>query len=402
MTFPKRALRKEALASGKYSKAAWPTLAVLGSLVVVFANSFGIFRFGLYVLFGLLLILPFFNKFTTWKNPSINMPGLAFIYFSLISTAFHSATPTSVYNGTIAALSMAVLLSLVASAPKESDFRRFIRQMSIVARILLLFGLVLILSDLPFIWNTQTGFLFCLLVFILINEKIKPRKKMMYIVVWFVQSYLIDDRAYLIAGVVFGIAYLVLPVLSRRLWLGKTLLLVFLGLLILVPVFYVQLSTSVHRTYLDELALTYTGGRFFSGRDIIWNSLINDYLAGNILIGGGHDIGTSVLYGNTLSSHNTYVAVLTRMGFLGLVAFFAVFYGLLKSYLSHIEHKIVRVSAAATLALLFKQSTEFSLIGNNIAHSLFSWLVMSLGVIFINSKLRSSATNHSEVLIKKV
>ncbi|MCK2199739.1 hypothetical protein [Corynebacterium callunae] len=370
---------------GRRHSTVGPILATMACISLAFANTFIIARAGMVVIFALILVLPFFNKHSNWKNHLVNIPGISFIYYVLISLTFYPPTVASIYNGLVAALAIGVLIMLSTHAPSMDSLNLFIRLMSKAGKLILLLGLAWEILSFPIRWDTKTGFLFVFLFFVLLEKKSTWIGKVFYLCIWVVQAYLADDRTYLIAILVFLLSYFIWPFLARHQGLGKVVIATFLALLMLVPIIYVQLSVSRLRGRLDMFALQYTGGRFFSGRDIIWYHLLEDFWEGNTLIGGGHNLALTTLLGNTLSSHNTFIAVLTRMGFIGLILFLAIFFGLLTKYLKHSEHLIVRFSAAVTIAILFKQSSEFSLIGNNIAHSLVSWLVISFGLIYLNA-----------------
>src|SRR5699024_758106 len=101
-----------------------------------------------------------------------------------------------------------------------------------------------------------------------------------------------------------------------------------------------------------------------------------EYSSNSLLLGGGHEVVPPEFFGVGMSAHNTFISVLTRTGAIGLCLLLLMFYLVLRHYLQWHRDFHVRLSAAFTIAILFKNSSELSLLGNNIALSIVYWLVI--------------------------
>jgi hypothetical protein len=363
------------------------TIAVLS---VVFANTFAPLKFGFYGLFGLALLVPFLSSTRIRTDPNIAAAGLAFIAYNFIVLLMHPLNETSLYNGLLAMACVALVISFSGLRPEPGQLVAFVRQLGFVVRVLLIAGLLGRLTGLYNAWNAETGFLWVLLFFLLIDPKASRLSKFIFVVIWYVNAFSLNDRFYLLTPiVVFGV-YFLWPALSRLRFFGALLLIGFFAALAIIPVIYVQLSFSEYRQLLDGLAIEYTGDRFFSGRDVIWYHLLNDAVNQGIAFGAGHATTPEGLFMHDVSAHNTYVSILTRTGIIGLSLFFLVFLMIFVKLAHNRFDPVVRWSAAFSIGILFKQSTELSMIGNNVALGIISWFIVAFGFIHVNVMMRNN------------
>lgn len=114
---------------------------------------------------------------------------------------------------------------------------------------------------------------------------------------------------------------------------------------LLFPYFYVQLSHSNIRPVLDKIAFEYTGGRFFSGRNVLWE-LIFSGIESNPLFGLG--FGNTLFQDSniTISTHNVYMFLLEVGGILAVILFAVCMFAVWRSYYLTIEKESTKIVSA--------------------------------------------------------
>lgn len=359
-------------------------LVIIAMVTLTFANSIPGGRILTLAIFSMAIFVPLLMKRQTWHGSVLLVALVSCGYYLTIILA-HQVTNASMYNGflLVSCIIMAVSLSSVTPSTQSIDY--FLRTASTTGKILLFLGVAHTLIPESFHWNSKSGFLFLHLFFVLVGGRNTRVGVILYSLLWSYIAYFHDDRAYLIALLVLILAKTAWPLLSKSRALSSWVLWAFFALLAVVPYFYVKLSTSTYRARLDSLALEYGDSRFFSGRDVIWSRMYGE-MEGQILFGGGHEISPSTLLGMDLSAHNTYVALASRTGVIGTLLFFLFCLTLFYTYKDVKQDRVISWSAAYSFAILFKQSTEISLTGNNVSLAIPSWLVLCFGVIWLNSR----------------
>lgn len=146
---------------------------------------------------------------------------------------------------------------------------------------------------------------------------------------------------------------------------------------VLFPYAYVQFSHADFRPALDALAMEYTGGRFFSGRNMLWE-LIFSGLSTNPLFGLG--FGNTLFLDNDIarSTHNVYMFLLEVGGLMAVVLFLLCMFSVWKTYYSSIHLERTQIVAAYLLGLMLFMDFEMFLISNNFVLSLFWWLLLAI------------------------
>lgn len=129
---------------------------------------------------------------------------------------------------------------------------------------------------------------------------------------------------------------------------------------------------------MDKYAAQYTGQRFFTGREDVWETILevnND----NVWLGQGIGFDTAIL--NTeLSTHNLYMYLFLEGGIVLVVLFLFFFYNIWRMYYDAINDERVRWSAAFLLGgLIFLDFELFGII-NNIPLSLLFWFIITYGL----------------------
>lgn len=359
-------------------------LCATAVLAVLFANTFPPLKLAFYGIFVLAMIIPLLTPNRARPDGFMILAGFSFITVNFIVLVMHPLDGIAFYNALLAVACVTAAIIFTTIRPDPDQLYSFIRQLGLIARVLLILGLVGRVTEAFPSWNTETGFLWLLLFFVFIDPKISNLSKFIFTFIWMFNAYMVNDRVYLLVPFVVFIVYFIWPRITQSRVFGIVLLTLFFALLVAIPLLYIQLSFSEYREILDQVAIDYTGDRFFSGRDIIWFQLLNDAVNQGIAFGSGHATTPEGLFLHDVSAHNTYVSTLARTGIVGLATLFLVLVSFFVTMATKRLDPVIRWSAAFGVGILFKQSTELSLIGNNVALGVISWLVIAFGIIHYN------------------
>lgn len=136
---------------------------------------------------------------------------------------------------------------------------------------------------------------------------------------------------------------------------------------------------------LDYLMIKYTGKSIHSGRDAIWNTLL-EYISLKPLFGYGSGALAADFLPVPLSSHNLYLHITLQVGIVGM-AFFAIFlYFIWKKFWVNRYDKKVVLCATYFIGILIYQLFEVSLTQNNFTFALIQWLIIGFGLSYCLNK----------------
>lgn len=357
---------------------------VLVSLLLVFTNSFEFGRPLLLLVLVAAVALPFLSPRRAPRHHTIEQLGALTVAFTISALAFRTLEWNAFYNALVMAVCIALVPAFARVSIRGEALVSTVRGLSLLFRVLLTLAWLLQIAGSLALWVNATGFLFLLMYFLIQDGTARYRTKLLWGAGWTTLAWINDDRAYVITLLVLLLAYAFWPWIAARPNVLRFFLLLFFGLLIVGPLLYMYASTGPYRAPLDNLALKYTGDRFFSGRDVIWSRIL-DSIGSDIVFGSGHSFSAVVIDGRSLSAHNVYISIVSRIGLSGLFLFFLTVGAIISSYARRMCEIPVRGSAAFSVAILFHQSSEMYLIGNNVALAIGSWFVICFGLILINS-----------------
>lgn len=183
-----------------------------------------------------------------------------------------------------------------------------------------------------------------------------------------------ERTAVFIALAIYGFYKILSSFKSAAVW--RIMFFAVIAVCIALPFVYVWMSQQPWRPALDALMMQYTGGRFFSGRNIVWQVII-DGVSGSRLTGLG--FGSRLLLNNdiSLSAHNVYL-YLYMSGGIALVALFVMLlHSIWNRYCRYRDSEYVTKTAAYFLGMLLFMDFELFLLANNIVVSLFWWITIS-------------------------
>ncbi len=166
---------------------------------------------------------------------------------------------------------------------------------------------------------------------------------------------------------------------AKRLHLLKVIFFVYIALILVIPITYVQLWKSPIARDLHEFTRRLTGHHFFSGRQIIWDSALVSIAARPVV---GYGFGSRMLssFGIEASTHNLFLNILLEGGIIYLLAFIVFLYSIWISIVDTRMSERIIVCATFLLSVLFTVSFENFLLGNMVSPSLMAWMLVGLGL----------------------
>lgn len=150
---------------------------------------------------------------------------------------------------------------------------------------------------------------------------------------------------------------------------------------VIFPFLYIELKYSNIGIMLNEISREYTGDNFFSGREIIWEGILEGN-KDNVLLGQGVNNGYLKSRLNTdLSTHNLYMFLYLEGGVGMLFMFFLFVTSIWGKFYNFIYLERARLSAAFFIGILLFSDFELLLLTNNILASIVFWFIISYGLI---------------------
>jgi O-antigen ligase len=110
----------------------------------------------------------------------------------------------------------------------------------------------------------------------------------------------------------------------------------------------------------------------------MWAQL-REYIEQRPLVGWGTGVTPEDLTGNSLSAHNGYIQLWLQLGIVGLVLQVMLLVALLVWLFKRGNH-VSRVALAVLLGMMVHEMWEVTLIQNNTALTILTWLVIAIGV----------------------
>ncbi|KPG86838.1 O-antigen ligase family protein [Staphylococcus hominis] len=245
--------------------------------------------------------------------------------------------------------------------------------------------------------NILGPFMFIAIYFILLRIFTTKKRLIPYIFLLIALVILLasDTRSVLLSIFIGAIIYFIWNTIVKNKGLS-----IFLFILIIVSfgsiVFvYPKLPNWSQYGKLEAWMLEHTGKSIMSGRADIWGRLNNLIDLRPIFGFGPNTVATDVI-GREASSHNLYINMALQIGYLGLLIFILILFTIFMSYVSKGSNRLVKLSAAAFIAILAHQLFEITLVQNQLSIGLLQWLVIATGVGVTTSK--SNDKNKKEVI----
>lgn len=173
------------------------------------------------------------------------------------------------------------------------------------------------------------------------------------------------------------IVYILLTSIKNK-YLLAALALFFVAVLLVLPYVYVWSSTQPIGREITLLSRRYTGANFYT-RNYVWQPVIESLAGSRQWLGLGYQNQVLREAGLTLSTHSLPLYLSLVGGHVMLAAFLLFLYALIKPLFARLEVKENRIYLASLTALALLLTFELLLITNNMAVSVFLWVMLAWG-----------------------
>lgn len=206
---------------------------------------------------------------------------------------------------------------------------------------------------------------------------IVKRKYLVWISVIAVYFIMIERTSAMALSFVF-LSYYVFPFIKgqsdRIKWIFFSII---IGLFLFNAVYLWLYSTSLGSA-LNEQISEATSKNLFTGRQIIWKAVIEEF-SNKPILGHGFDPDVLIQRNVTLSTHNAYFYMLLHTGISGLVFFLAYLYSYWR-YLCENWNEYSRLTLSYMVALLVFLNFELTIVANTMVLGLFYSLAIGVGI----------------------
>lgn len=248
--------------------------------------------------------------------------------------------------------------------------------------------LIYTLFDLSNINTNRIGIISFVLTFYpliyIIKYKNKKKSSLLFL-------FLLSGTIIFISGsrsVMIAIAFMLLTITIWKLITANKL---FFKLYFLAISFFVAGYTiiypNLHRLltnfdYYQYLMIKYTGKAIYSGRNVIWDTLLKAISEKPYL---GHGTGALAAHflGTEQSAHNLYLEITLQIGIVGLALFTIFLYMIWKQFWIKKHDPTVILGASFFVALIVHQTNEVLLIKNSVPINFMIWLAFGLVISHI-------------------
>lgn len=138
--------------------------------------------------------------------------------------------------------------------------------------------------------------------------------------------------------------------------------------------------------YVDELAMKYTEGRFYSGREMIWANSF-ELIKLKPITGYGLAGVPQLVIGENLSAHNFFIQVALQTGVFTPIAFVLLLTSIWNQLWNARHSRVIRLAACYLVMLVIFQTFEVSLTQNNLAVAVVYWLILGIALGQTNREL---------------
>jgi O-antigen ligase len=142
--------------------------------------------------------------------------------------------------------------------------------------------------------------------------------------------------------------------------------------------FYSQFTTYSFYGELNAISLQLFGKHIDSSRPWLWRESLNA-LEGNWLLGLGTGIVATDVINFEGSFHNQFLQLLMQNGIVGLSLLYILLFVLWRQMAENLNNKLVRICAAALLAVIVYNCFETTLLQNKLALGIIQWQLITIG-----------------------
>lgn len=239
--------------------------------------------------------------------------------------------------------------------------------------------------------NTIGGYTY-LLAFFPLLYLVGYYKNKRYIFVILILSisviYLSGTRSIMLA-VGFGIlTYILWKVITQNRLLFYGYFIVILMIIFLITVVYPNINKFSKFIELNDLSIKYTGKSLLSGRNQIWELLL-DFIAQEPLFGYGSGTIPNNLLQTTLTSHNLYIQVALQVGLIGLLFLLLFLFAIWRTFWEERNNPMIILVSCYFIGIIIYQVFEVTLTQNNFGFMILQWIILGIGLSYCYAKINS-------------
>ncbi|GIN69618.1 hypothetical protein J14TS2_00930 [Bacillus sp. J14TS2] len=239
--------------------------------------------------------------------------------------------------------------------------------------------------------NTIGGYTY-LLAFFPLLYLVGYNKNKRYIFVILIMSisviYLSGTRSIMLA-VGFGIlTYILWKVITQNRLLFYGYFIVMLMIIFLITVVYPNINKFGKFIELNDLSIKYTGKSLLSGRNQIWELLL-DFIAQEPLFGYGSGTIPNNLLQTTLTSHNLYIQIALQVGLIGLLFLLLFLFAIWKTFWEERNNPMIILVSCYFIGIIIYQVFEVTLTQNNFGFMILQWIILGIGLSYCYDKINS-------------
>ena len=233
--------------------------------------------------------------------------------------------------------------------------------------------------------NTFSTLLLTWLLFVLIGEN--NRIKIIFVLgIGVLLIYVSSSRASILSLGVYIIIYFILShdhkkygVFPKSIILKWELFFIFLVIFVMVFVFvYPKLMSTDLGYKIQLLSLQYSGKNFFSGRQVLWETL-GELIKEKPFMGYGLGALPGDFITTTKSSHNIFMQIALQSGLIGLGLIVYILKRIYSNCLVHSSSTYALQALAVMFAMIIHENFEASLTQNLLIAGLQFWFMFGMG-----------------------
>lgn len=148
---------------------------------------------------------------------------------------------------------------------------------------------------------------------------------------------------------------------------------------------YVSLSFTTVGKKLNDLIHALTGKNLFSGRHEIWEAVML-VIFEKPFTGYGMGVRAHDIADIDLTAHNMFLQIILEYGIVGFILFWLLLFTIWRLLLKRLDNFAAKWSLCFMTGILVYNTFELTLFQNNYSIAVFQWLIIAIGVGFVQKK----------------
>lgn len=194
-----------------------------------------------------------------------------------------------------------------------------------------------------------------------------------------------ETRSIFLAVAFSLITFLIWKVITRYKILFHLYFLLIIAFNFFATVLYPKLYMLDNFHKYNLLSYQYTGKSLLSGRNVIWENLV-ELIKLKPYFGYGSGVNPRDFIESDLSAHNMYLHITLQVGVIGLSLLIIFLFFIWKSFWKNKQDPKVILAACFFIGVLIYQLFEVTLTQNNFGLGLLQWVIIGLGLSYAFNK----------------